>query len=667
MKERGSRALPLGLLLLSVAGLSGGAADDGIDVCIVGAGAGGLQLAQLLLNAGRDFVLLEREAQAGSFYAKFPVHRRLISLNKRNTGRDNDEFNMRHDWNSLLGSDVPRMTTRTKERWPSADTLVEYFHEFAAPIAQAGKLLYNSEVLQVARLPLADGATAPGPFELTVARPAEDDLRRFVCTAVVMAHGLGVPNKPPVPGLEHTIGYEELPDAHGPVDGERHAEFWEGKNVAILGLGNAALEVSDAASPYANFVHIYTRSGKAPSVSWESHYVGSIRGIRASHLDGFLLKSLDFINLPASHFIDPEGMMIVPCGEGEGRPESSSSSSLPTQRCIFRLSNKGAIVQLGQWNEADPKHHELMAALEADASAHPEGLDPKMGGKSSILLPLEGAGAAYTGDGRYAHTEQMWLMQRQVFERLVDRGRGALMPLFTHVHMNNWHGNPARKPYDIIVRALGWKQNVSVYDAATVNPAMDMEKAGGLKYALMTPGWESVNEPNLFFAGALGHGLDWKKSSGGFIHGFRYTARALSHVLESRLYGTPWPNTAFPTTITAETISIGSSSDTAMGVVEEGDVVATLAAAFTDRIAEAAGPYQMFGMLSDGIVFCNDDTATDGSGSDDDDDDDGVSLRAVMIEELPSALFDANWGAYPRLLWAFRYARPKVCKRRHVA
>ena len=40
-----------------------------------------------------------------------------------------------------------------------------------------------------------------------------------------------------------------------------------------------------------------------------------------------------------------------------------------------------AIVSLpraGQWNEADPKHHELMQALKDDAAAHPEELDPKM-------------------------------------------------------------------------------------------------------------------------------------------------------------------------------------------------------------------------------------------------------------------------------------------------
>ena len=138
---------------------------------------------------------------------------------------------------------------------------------------------------------------------------------------------------------------------------------------------------------------------------------------------------------------------------------------------------------------------------------------------------------------------------------------------------------------------------MSIY-GESVNPAMDMAKGGGLKYAQMTSGWESVNEPNLFFAGALGHGLDWRKSSGGFIHGFRYTARALSHVIESRLYGTEWPHTAFGLEITPEAIGgMPDSDDSTQGRAElhsqnlENEVVNTLAAAFTDRIAEAAGPY----------------------------------------------------------------------------
>ena len=164
---------------------------------------------------------------------------------------------------------------------------------------------------------------------------------------------------------------------------------------------------------------------------------------------------------------------------------------------------------------------------------------------------------------------------------------------------------------------------------------MDMAKGGGLKYALMTPGWESVNEPNLFFAGALGHGLDWRKSSGGFIHGFRYTARALSHVIESRLYSTEWPNTVFGLQITPDTIGGLANSDDRMEAKIhshdlDNEVVNTLAAAFTDRIAEAAGPYQMFGMLSDGIVFCSEPDSSEAE-----------QLRAVMIQvcEETSMLF----------------------------
>ena len=41
----------------------------------------------------------------GSFFDTYPRHDRLISINKRHTGKTNKEFNMRHDWNSLLSHD----------------------------------------------------------------------------------------------------------------------------------------------------------------------------------------------------------------------------------------------------------------------------------------------------------------------------------------------------------------------------------------------------------------------------------------------------------------------------------------------------------------------------------------------------------------------------------
>ena len=61
-------------------------------------GPGGLQLGRSLAQAGRDYLILERNGSAGSYFATYPRHRTLISLNKRFTGRADPEFNLRHDW-----------------------------------------------------------------------------------------------------------------------------------------------------------------------------------------------------------------------------------------------------------------------------------------------------------------------------------------------------------------------------------------------------------------------------------------------------------------------------------------------------------------------------------------------------------------------------------------
>jgi cation diffusion facilitator CzcD-associated flavoprotein CzcO len=69
---------------------------------VVGAGPGGLQIAHYLASAGRDYIVLDGGGSAGSFFHTFPRFRQLISINKRATGRSELDFNLRHDWNSLL-------------------------------------------------------------------------------------------------------------------------------------------------------------------------------------------------------------------------------------------------------------------------------------------------------------------------------------------------------------------------------------------------------------------------------------------------------------------------------------------------------------------------------------------------------------------------------------
>ena len=78
--------------------------------CVVGGGAGGLQVAIELEKANLEWVLFERESSAGSFFKRLPRFGRLISINKRSiptsapTGRGEQagDFSMRHDWNSLI-------------------------------------------------------------------------------------------------------------------------------------------------------------------------------------------------------------------------------------------------------------------------------------------------------------------------------------------------------------------------------------------------------------------------------------------------------------------------------------------------------------------------------------------------------------------------------------
>jgi len=78
----------------------------------------------------------------------------------------------------------------------------------------------------------------------------------------------------------------------------------------------------------------------------------------------------------------------------------------------------------------------------------------------------------------------------------------------------------------------------------------------------------------LYFAGTVAHGRDWRKAAGGFIHGFRYTAQALFHVLEARQHGMTWPSEEMP-------FDVGR----ALGMARS-------------RINEASSLYQMFGELN---------------------------------------------------------------------
>ena len=90
--------------------------------------------------------------------------------------------------------------------------------------------------------------------------------------------------------------------------------------------------------------------------------------------------------------------------------------------------------------------------------------------------------------------------------------------------------------YDRVIVATGFRFDASVFDGScTPETVVDG------RFPAVTPVGESVNVPELYFAGTLTQGRDFKKSTTGFVHGFRYTVRALYRELRRRHHGEPWP------------------------------------------------------------------------------------------------------------------------------
>ena len=150
--------------------------------------------------------------------------------------------------NSLLDQpDVVPMTNRTKERWPAADTLVEYLGDFAEAQVQAGRVVFGATVDRISRT--RAGSMLPGQhhgdfdIEITLqdeAAAGAETAVRAVCGAVVVATGLPEPHVPDVPGIELAEGYENQPST---------GETFEGLAVAVLGAFGLAAGLSRAVQP----------------------------------------------------------------------------------------------------------------------------------------------------------------------------------------------------------------------------------------------------------------------------------------------------------------------------------------------------------------------------------------------------------------------------------
>jgi hypothetical protein len=555
------------------------------EYCVVGAGPGGMQLGHYMLNNSWDYMVFERNDFAGSFYHRYPRHRQLISLNKRFTGRSDPEFNLRHDWNSLLDqSGVAPMTDRSEERFPNAEILLTYLKDWSKQQTDAGRILYNAEVSAIRR-------AEEGHFTIKVAHTTQALSKVVTCGSVIMATGLWVPSKPDFVGNDLTIGYDELPEDGRPFQNQK---------VAVFGLGNSAFETANELGKYTDFVHTFNMRAKGqtrfPFVAWESRYVGNLRAVNAQLLDSYLLKSLDG---GFAEFIPLSRLGIFKCGDAMKK------------KCLFELTPDRGAAMVGHFHKGDKWAEEFLRKVE-QYRVYNEWTEPSQ----SSFGTVESIGAAEKYSTIHTNSPKTVvtyvLLRIEVFD---DEALNALVVEFAD------RSGDFLWQYDTVVRCLGWKHNVSVYESDTV-PLLQANE----KYAVMNSEYESVNVKGLYFAGTIGHGKDFRRSSGGFIHGFRYTARALFRVLSrkrqqvSGVANPEWPATR----------RFDVSSPKKLEVLLEHMV---------ERINSASGPYQMVSVLGDGIILHEK----------------NKQVTAEYVEEMPIDYFNEQYAHLPRFMWVFGY------------
>jgi thioredoxin reductase len=128
-------------------------------------------------------------------------------------------------------------------------------------------------------------------------------------------------------------------------------------------------------------------------------------------------------------------------------------------------------------------------------------------------------------------------------------------------------------PYDRVIACTGFRFDASIFEE-TCRPELTIRD----RFPALTPAWESVNVPGLYFAGTITQSRDFKKGTSGFIHGFRYSVRALHRILEGRHHGVEWPYRSIPNTPDA------------------------LADAVLERVNRTSALWQQFGFLADVIA-----------------------------------------------------------------
>ena len=444
--------------------------------------------------------MLERAKQSAQFFSQFPVHRVLNSINRRFTRSGDLEFNLRHDWNSLLGSEktVGLFTTWSEEYWPPADRIVEYINAFAAPQVKQNKIRYCHNVKRVQK----DGgifridaeqtcdAASCADSSAEAEKIFEPIAKTFECEVVVMANGM---QKPRIVDdwikdvNRFSIRYDQLRG----VD----PRTFTNKSVLVLGEGNAAGETGDNLRNYARDMVFVSRYRGAKTLQ-QTRYVGDTRARRTTYLDANIFKSYEG---QTAMGLGSEQLVAAGCDFESGGGATSGYGDKPAV-CIFTVED-GEHVVLAPIVDA------LAGLIDETRSAFGELVYTRPA--PAQLKKHAKAGNSMFGIASFPASDVLCISVDDIRKELTPQQRALLPRLRDTTKYTTAGGMEFQKPFDAVITSLGWQYDNSVF-SGNVQPEMTghPKRPDKKTYPALTPEFESINTPGLYVIGAASHGLD---------------------------------------------------------------------------------------------------------------------------------------------------------------
>jgi thioredoxin reductase len=126
--------------------------------------------------------------------------------------------------------------------------------------------------------------------------------------------------------------------------------------------------------------------------------------------------------------------------------------------------------------------------------------------------------------------------QNAVLDATINKIERQNDKLVVSIRFSHAKGQEMDLVYDRVITSTGFRFDDSIFDE-TCRPALVINN----RFPDQTSEWESTTVKDLYFAGTLMHMRDYKKTTSGFIHGFRYNVRVLQRIFDNKYHNIPLP------------------------------------------------------------------------------------------------------------------------------